>query len=138
MASRSLDDLHYLFKPVVETFLRTAEEGGVELLVTCTFRSGQEQAKLYSIGRTMPGRIVTYAKPGHSLHNVMLAGKPAALAVDVVPMVFNKPLWDARDPVWTKLGEIGEGCGLNWAGRWRKFREFPHFEAPVGLTANIK
>ena len=26
------------------------------------------------------------------------------------------------------IGSLGEAVGLEWAGRWRKFREFHHFQ----------
>lgn len=117
-------------QPLVKRFLANAKAAGIDLLVTCTYRSNEEQAALYAIGRTKPGRIVTRAKPGQSMHNHTLNGNPAALAVDVVPMRDGKPVWSASDPVWKQAGEIGEKVGLEWAGRWTTFREYPHFQHP--------
>ncbi len=123
-------------------------KNGITILLTCTHRSNDEQAKLYAQGRTTPGRIVTNAKPGKSKHNATLPdGTPAALAFDVVPLRHGKPVWgtsgngidgndddDAIDDleVWQRVGEHGEAVGLSWAGRWTSFREFPHFEAKNG------
>ena len=134
MSSRKLTDLHPLMQPMVTRFLANARAAGIDLLVTCTYRSNEEQAALYAIGRTKPGRIVTNAKPGRSTHNNTLNGKPAALAVDVVPLRDGKPVWSASDPVWKRVGEIGEKVGLEWAGRWTTFREFPHFQHPQAKT----
>lgn len=134
MSSRKLTDLHPLMQPMVTRFLANARAAGIDLLVTCTYRSNAEQAALYAIGRTKPGRIVTNAKPGRSTHNNTLNGKPAALAVDVVPLRDGKPVWSASDPVWKRVGEIGEKVGLEWAGRWTTFREFPHFQHPQAKT----
>lgn len=128
MSSRKLTDLHPLMQPIVTRLLANARAAGIDLLVTCTYRSNAEQAALYAIGRTKPGRIVTNAKPGSSYHNTTKDGKPAALAVDVVPLRGGKPVWSASDPVWKKVGEMGEKVGLEWAGRWARFREFPHFQ----------
>jgi peptidoglycan L-alanyl-D-glutamate endopeptidase CwlK len=36
--------------------------------------------------------------------------------------------------LWNKIGTIGESVGLEWAGRWKRFREFPHFQFTGGLT----
>lgn len=130
MSSRKLTDLHPQMQPMVTRFLANARAAGIDLLVTCTYRSNEEQAALYAIGRTKPGRIVTNAKPGRSTHNNTLNGKPAALAVDVVPLRDGKPVWSASDPVWKRVGEIGEKVGLEWAGRWTTFREYPHFQHP--------
>lgn len=130
-SSRRLDYLHPAVLPMVERFLASARLEGIDLLVTCTWRSAEEQARLYAQGRTAPGRIVTRAKPGQSMHNVMLrGGQPASLAVDVVPLRFGKPIWDARDALWQEVGDLGQAAGLEWAGRWKRFREFPHFQHP--------
>lgn len=134
MSSRKLTDLHPQMQPMVTRFLANARAAGIDLLVTCTYRSNEEQAALYAIGRTKPGRIVTNAKPGRSTHNNTLNGKPAALAVDVVPLRDGKPVWAASDPVWKRVGEIGEKVGLEWAGRWTTFREYPHFQHPQART----
>lgn len=129
MASRRLIDLHPDLFPLAERFLDGCHAAGIEVLVTCTYRTLGEQAALYASGRTVPGRIKTNARPGESRHNTLLNGKPAAEAFDIVPMVDGKPVWDAKDPLWQKVGEIGEGVGLEWAGRWTpRKREFPHFQ----------
>ena len=52
------------------------------------------------------------------------------VAVDVVPMQHGKPVWSASAPVWQRVGKLGEEAGLEWAGRWKRFREFPHFQHP--------
>lgn len=96
---------------------------GIDYILTCTLRSGAEQDALYAQGRTTPGKIVTMAKAGESAHNV---GK----AFDIVPVVNGKPDWDGSHPVWDQIGAIGESVGLEWAGRWKSFKEKPHFQLP--------
>ena len=127
MASRKLSDLHPDVRLLVERFIDLADDEGIVMLITCTWRSGIEQAELYAQGRTTKGRIVTNARAGESLHNFLLNGNPAARAIDVVPMVLGKPMWDAEHPLWERLGELGESVGLQWGGRWRK-PDKPHFE----------
>jgi peptidoglycan L-alanyl-D-glutamate endopeptidase CwlK len=131
VSSRKLTDLHPLMQPLVVDFLARAELEGIDLLVTCTYRSDEEQEKLYAIGRTKPGRRVTNAPPGRSMHNFRFCGKPASLAVDVVPLRAGKPVWGTTGAdlaLWQKVGQLGEAAGLEWAGRWKRFREFPHFQ----------
>lgn len=131
--SRRVEDLHPLMRPLVERFLRLCVKEGVDLIVTCTYRSDEEQARLYAIGRTKPGRRVTNAKPGQSMHNFRFNGKPASLAVDVVPLRAGKPVWGTTGAdlaLWQNVGKLGEAAGLEWAGRWTRFREFPHFQHP--------
>lgn len=128
--SRDLKDLHPEVRRMAEEFLASCKRGGIDLLVTCTWRSLDEQAALYAQGRTAPGKIVTRARPGQSAHNFILRGKPASLALDVVPIRNGKPVWAVADPVWRDVGLRGISVGLEWAGDWKAFREFPHFQHP--------
>lgn len=131
--SRSLDDLHPEVRPLVEAFLANCSKVKIDILVTCTWRSAKEQAKLYAQGRTTAGKIVTRAKPGQSSHNPILNGKPASLAVDIVPMRNGKPVWSTAKEdgkLWLRVGALGEKAGLEWAGRWKSFPEYPHFQHP--------
>lgn len=129
MASRRLVDLHPDVEPLARRFLGLAHDEEIDVLITCTWRSGVEQAQLYAIGRTTPGRIVTNAKPGESLHNILLNGNPASRAFDMVPMVFGKTVWDPGHQHWQALGRIGKSVGLKWGGDWKK-RDMPHLELP--------
>lgn len=100
---------------------------GIDLLIYCTYRSNEEQAAEYAKGRTAPGKIVTYAQPGQSKHNHTIFGVPASLAYDAVPLVGGKAAWnDAR--LLQRMGELGEQAGLQWAGRWKRFKETVHFQ----------
>ena len=130
MPSRKLGDLDPRMKSLVEEFIVECEKESIDILITCTYRSNKEQAEAYAQGRTTPGKIITKAKPGESKHNVVnTMQQPASKAVDVVPLRLGKCVWDDKDPVWPKVGEIGERVGLDWAGRWNKsMKELAHFQ----------
>lgn len=125
--SRKLEDLLPQVRSRVEAFLKAADDAGIDLLVTSTYRDNASQDALYAQGRTAPGRIVTNAKAGQSYHNFRCA-------VDVVPVRNGKPVWDSKDPVWQTVGRLGKAAGLEWAGDWKRFKEFPHFQYTGGLT----
>jgi len=124
--SRSLDDLAPPAKQLAEAFIAAAKAEGIDLLVTSTYRDSESQDALYAQGRTTPGNIVTRAKAGQSWHNWRCA-------LDVVPLVNGKAIWDDQ-ALWKQVGEIGKSCGLEWAGDWVTFKEFPHFQYTGGLT----
>lgn len=129
MASRRIEDLHPHLQPLARQFLADCAAAGLDILITCTHRSNAEQDALYAQGRTKPGKVVTRAQAGQSRHNNTLAdGTPASLAFDIVPLVNGKPVWAASHPHWKQAGAIGEALGLEWAGRWKTFREYPHFQ----------
>lgn len=128
MSSRKLDDLRPEIRPQVDAFLAACEAAGLDVLVTCTLRSNDEQAALYAKGRTVApiGRrwVVTDAPAGKSAHNY-------GLAIDIVPMIGGKPDWQGADPVWQQVGKLGVAAGLEWAGTpGFPFPEEPHMQHP--------
>ncbi len=125
--SRDLKELLPPVKKRVEAFLAAAKAAGIDLLVTSTYRDNASQTALYAQGRTAPGKIVTNAKAGQSWHNYRCA-------VDVVPIVNGKPCWDVKNFVWQQVGALGKQAGLEWAGDWKRFKEYPHFQYTGGLT----
>jgi len=124
--SRSLDDLAPPVKQRAQAFVEAAKTKGIDLLVTSTYRDSESQNALYAQGRTTPGNIVTRAKAGQSWHN-------HRCALDVVPLINGKAVWDDQ-AIWKQIGEIGKSCGLEWAGDWKTFKEYPHFQYTSGLT----
>lgn len=134
MPSRRIEDLHPDLQPLCRTFLQHCQAAGLDILITCTWRSAAEQDQLYAQGRHgQPGPIVTYARGGQSAHNFTIKGLPAARAFDIVPLVAGKPMWDCKHPAWQQAGRIGTELGLNWYGKpTARFREFPHFELDRG------
>ena len=125
--SRSLNDLLPPVKDRAEKMIQGCKDVGIDLLVTSTYRDNVSQDALYAQGRTKPGKIVTNARAGQSFHNYRCA-------FDVVPLRNGKPVWDAKDPVWQTIGQIGKQFGLEWAGDWKRFKEFPHFQYTGGMT----
>jgi peptidoglycan LD-endopeptidase CwlK len=129
--SRDLNDLHPAVKKRADAFLAAAKKHGIDLLVTSTYRDNASQAYIYAQGRTRPGKRVTNAKPGQSMHNWRVA-------IDVVPIVAGKPVWDTRHPanlaLWNRVGTIAESVGLEWSGRWKNNPEFAHVQYTGGLS----
>lgn len=123
MSSRSLTVLHPTFRPKVTTFLNAAIAAGLDVLVYCTVRTFAEQTMLYEQGRTKPGKIVTNAPAGESAHNW-------GLAFDGAPLIGGKIDWDPENPAWALYGKVATESGLEWAGNWVSFKEYPHIQLP--------
>jgi peptidoglycan L-alanyl-D-glutamate endopeptidase CwlK len=125
--SRKIEDLTTDMQKLVSKFVVECAAQGITLLITSTYRDAESQNALYNQGRTPESKakgekIVTNAKAGQSFHNFRVA-------VDVVPLVNGKPDWN-NTALWQRVGAIGKACGLEWAGDWKKFKEFPHFQLP--------
>jgi len=131
--SRRIEDLHPKVELLCRKFIKVCEEEGFDILITSTYRSPESQNELFAQGRTRPGRVVTWARGGESLHNYRLA-------FDFAPInKHGKIDWGDIDS-FRICGEIGERAGLQWAGRWpAKKREFAHLQFSGGLTiADLK
>ena len=124
--SRRLEDLLPTVQARAARWIAECERQGVPVLVTSTYRDNESQAAIYAQGRTTPGKIVTNAKAGESLHNYRVA-------VDFVPLVGGKPDWEDAAK-FAKAGQIAESQGMEWAGRWKSFKELAHVQFTGGLS----
>ena len=163
MSSRDLNDLTPELQAGAERLLIAAEHAGLDLLIYCTFRDMEEQARLFRRGRswraihqkiqelTNKGRpdlatlladvgpqhekkIVTWAGPGESPHNY-------GEAWDAVPMRDGRPVWGTKEKedrvLWYLYGELIEDQGLEWGGNWIGKEDFPHAQL-AGFDSNEK
>jgi peptidoglycan L-alanyl-D-glutamate endopeptidase CwlK len=99
-----------------DEFRMAMYEAKIDFILTCTYRSQEEQVNLYEQGRSKPGHIVTWTK--RSKHT-------ERKAFDIAIIKDGKITWDSRD--YQKAGEIGMKIGLQWGGFFHP-PDSPHFE----------
>jgi len=119
--SRKLDYLSIAMLAHIVEFEAQLKGANIQFVRSCTYRDNEVQASLYAQGRTKPGRVVTWAQPGQSLHNDTRDGQPASNAADYYPILFGKLCGDQTDvelALWNQLGRIATQCGLVWGGSW--------------------
>lgn len=112
------------FARKLTVFERKLTEAGIKVMLTCGYRSCEEQDRLYAIGRTKPGTRVTNARGGYSWHNF-------GFAADYAFIINGKVTWNGP---WDKFGKIAMQCGLEWGGSWKKFVDRPHVQWTKGRT----
>lgn len=103
--------------------------GKAKVRITQGLRTFKEQDDLYAIGRTKPGKKVTHAKGGQSVHNY-------GFAVDICLIIDGKTAsWDTvkdwdNDQIadWYECVKIFAKFGWDWGGNWKKFKDLPHFD----------
>ncbi|MGH9932316.1 MAG: M15 family metallopeptidase [Pyrinomonadaceae bacterium] len=118
-------------QPIALSLLERCESAGVPCEVVQGTRTFSEQQAVYDQGRTTPGAVVTKARPGDSFHQY-------GLAFDVAPVAYkNLPDWNPSGPAWLVIGQIGEGLGLHWGGRWST-PDAPHFELHAAPLSELK
>lgn len=147
---RDLEALHPKVAQLAAIFVKNANgylaEKGLEVRVTSTLRTWQEQQDIYNQGRTKSGLVVTNAKPGDSIHNwgcafdtgIFKAGEYLDGAVKkdekgkvVADKVKQKLAFDTH----TDISKIAKKIGLFWGGDFISIKDNPHYQY-TGKTSN--
>jgi peptidoglycan L-alanyl-D-glutamate endopeptidase CwlK len=100
----------------------------LEMRVTEAVRTWQYQEELYASGRTRPGKIVTHAKPGDSIHHYGLALDACFAGAD--PFLEKHP---HGQEIWADFGRLVRAHGLDWGGDFIHLRDQPHAELTYGF-----
>lgn len=136
--------LHPAIASEVAEIITEAEKGfpeTVRIRIAQGYRTYAEQDALYAIGRTKPGKKVTNAKGGYSLHNFRLAVDFVLLYDKNGDGVFEEVSWNTvkdfdKDGIadWQEVVKAFEARGYEWGGRWRTFKDYPHVQKTFGKT----
>lgn len=116
--SRKLDDLSLAMRPKAVELLARLTEAGIAVMIVDTLRTKEEQAENLRKGVSA------------TLNSKHLVGD----AIDICPYETyllagpDKLQWNTKDPVWARIGAIGEALGLRWGGRWKSPHDPGHFE----------
>lgn len=128
MANRDINDLHPDLKPLCEEFLAQCNAIDLDVKITFTYRTPQEQDEIFAQGRTKPGRMVTNLRGKQSKHCYTIDGQPAAKAFDFGVFDNGAYIGNGSDDRYLEAGEIGESLGLRWGGRWKHPYDPGHLE----------
>ena len=143
MASRKISDLTPDVQRKYRLFEAKMRALKIDYIVTCTLRTVEEQVALYAMGRTAPGRVVTWTLfsrhiPRDDDRGTINAGKSHAF--DIVITHDSGPVWDVKCdvnqddiPYYMQTGQVGESVGLKWGGKFRSSQgkpmpDYVHFE----------
>ena len=114
---------------------------GVRLRITYSVRTFNEQAALYAQGRTKPGKKVTNANAGQSIHNY-------GLAFDIVILYdkngdgnFEEASYDLKrdgdkngKSDWRTVIDYLISKGWFWGGNFKTLFDAPHFQYDLGYS----
>ncbi|WP_316568692.1 M15 family metallopeptidase [Neobacillus sp. YIM B06451] len=128
-------DLHPVVREKAEELVSIAAKKGITIQLIEGFRTVEEQNRLYAIGRSDGGQIVTYARGGESYHNYGLAVDFALTGKD------GSLIWDTDHDMngngrrdWEEVGLMAKGMGFEWGGDWERFKDYPHLQMTFGLS----
>jgi peptidoglycan L-alanyl-D-glutamate endopeptidase CwlK len=131
-SKQRINTLHPNVKEEVTKIIQECDlalTGKAKIRITQGLRTFAEQDALYAQGRTKPGKKVTNAKGGQSIHNY-------GFAVDICLIIDGKTVsWDTakdwdNDQIadWYECVKIFAKYGWDWGGNWKKFKDLPHFD----------
>ena len=131
---RGIDKLHPELQVCVNKFLEECKGRGLNVCITETLRTQEEQEALYAQGRTKPGKIVTNCRGFQSPHCW-------GVAFDFCRNVKGKE-YDNSDKFFDYVGEIAKTIfddteyDLFWGGDFKTFVDKPHIEMKKYLPNN--
>lgn len=110
--------------------------------LSCTFRSDEDQKRMYDEGRS----LVVAGKSMHNFgHGSEYRGGLGALAFDVYFNDDNETLIDKSDDTadWAmkyfeRFAEIIKPLGIFWGGDWDNFVDGPHFQFDITIEQALK
>ena len=143
----SLDTLFPPFREQVEKFVVQAKE--LDFFIYETYRSFDRQFELYKQGRELQNGVWvvvdsklvrTNAKPGSSFHAYGLAFDSVTDADETkqgIQWSWNDTYKDKNGVIqkvdWKGMGKISVALGMEWAGNWKTFVEYPHSQNTFGF-----
>ena len=117
----SADELNDKTKEALELFVRIAEDNGLDVLVTETYRTQERQDYLYAQGRAVEGSVVTWTR--NSMHT-------KRNAFDIAKNVAGHEYDDVD--FFEQCAEIAESIGLEAGYYWKNGQQdMPHFQMPT-------
>lgn len=122
MPCRDITELCPTLERGCKEFLKRCKTGGLNVLITQTYRTAAYQASLYAQGRTKPGSVIT------NLNGYGNSTSPHQhrIAFDICKNVKEHEYDDYS--FFKACGKIWTDMGGTWGGNWTGFVDNPHFE----------
>lgn len=132
--------VHPKYRDEVTTIYNEAEEAltNYNLRFSYTLRTFQEQDLIFQQGRSRPGEIVTWARPGYSYHNYGLAIDICLISPDGKMASWDTKADFDKDGIsdWMEVVKVFEKYGWEWGVKNKKGEriDLPHFQKPSGYS----
>lgn len=123
MISKSLDDLLPEIATAARRAIAECKAQGIELIVTCTYRSPKQQEIEYK-------KKSTKARAWQSYHQYKRA-LDICVKNDKGELIWN-PKTKEEWAKWNTAGAIFQSHGFEWAKNWKSFPELAHFQITGG------
>lgn len=126
-SEKNIKTLNPEVQPLARQLIERAIAQGINAKIISGTRTYAEQNALYAQGRTKPGKIVTKAKGGYSIHNL-------GCAFDIGIFSADGKTYHGESNSYAVCGKIGKELGLEWGGDWENFQDEPHYQMTKGRS----
>jgi hypothetical protein len=127
LTNQLIKKLHPDIRKQAANFINDANRRGYNIKITCTYRTFEQQDKIFANGSSK-------AKGGQSYHNYGIAFDVVENPGRGVPFGFDESYPKNR---WHEIGRIGKEHGFEWGGEFRGFFDGPHFQVGVRSTKEL-
>ena len=103
---KDINLLHPRLRSLCRELIDLARRNDIEIVITQTLRTREEQNALYAQGRTAAGNIVTNVRYPYSMHCW-------GLAFDFAVVIGGQVNWGRLD-LYDRVGQLGKSLGLRW------------------------
>lgn len=111
---------------------------GARMRCTRSYSDLMAQDSLYQQGRVTPGPIVTWARPGYSLHNYWCAFDSCFAGRDPYLDILRRSDSGHAELLWEGFMRICETHGVTPGGRWMdEHQDRPHAQYTFGLKLPV-
>lgn len=142
--SRKLEDLLPKVCAAATRAIADLHSRGINVIVTSTLRTLDEQKALYAQGRKSLEEVNALRQKAGLYRLVESENKytvtnadgvkhksnhQGGAALDVVPEQGGRPVWPtASDPRWKQIAGVFKKYGFEWGGDWKDFPDLPHYQ----------
>ena len=138
--SRALNDLSGPMRAKAVEVLARLTERGIMVAIVDTVRTEPEHARNLAKGTSWTAKSKHLPRKLRGWH-ASDADADKSDAIDLAPYEIyalhgaDKLQWEAADPAWLVIGQIGESLGLRWGGRWTH-SDLGHLELVVATPVS--
>lgn len=125
--SSRLELLYPDFSRRIALILKDMKEIGFNCVIQEGLRSKEKQEYLYSLGRTLPGKVVTNRTVGY--HNM-------GLAVDIIE-AGDKPYPPVESLFWKRLEDFATKHGVRSGRSFKSILDCPHIQANYNIPEDF-
>lgn len=131
-SKKSINNMKGLHPRLILFFSEALQISKYDFGIIAGIRTAKKQNKLYQIGRTLPGKIVTYCdgyekKSRHQVNEDKI-GNAGDIKIYINKKISWNPLHFLEFVNQREIRNLMKKYNIEWGGDWKNFKDYPHFQ----------